>query len=162
MPIKELLRRYDYIAYAALIGRVCFALPIFLGSAFQPDVSRDGPHWQGQLIQVVKIAVLVLSTFVLAGMRARKSAAVITVILVVGSLMGQSFRFVDGPMLGGAMIIGYFGSGPYSLDRQLSRWVSAFFHVRYSDIIEWRATQSSKRPPKAQSSQKKMAGSTPT
>ena len=142
-----------------LVGRVCFTLPFFLGSAFQPDVSHDSPHWQGPLIQVARITVLVLSVFVLVGLRARKSAAVITVIVVVASLIGPSFRPVDGPMirqlqqslllpyaslLAGAMLIGYFGSGPYSLDRQLSRWVRAFFHVRYSDIIEWRASKSSK------------------
>ena len=128
-----------------VIGRVFFTLPFFLGTPLQYNISQTSPHWQIQLFHAAKIVLLLLSACVLLGLKARRSAAVITVILVVMSLICPSFRAFDEPMvlLGGAMMIGYFGSGPYSLDRQLAKWVGAWlgslFRIRYSDIIEWRA-----------------------
>jgi putative oxidoreductase len=136
-----------------LIGRVCFTLPFLFGSVFRPESPDGCAHWQLHLIQAFRLAVLLLSVCVLVGLRARRAAAIITVILIVGSLIDPPTRAVDGFMVrqlqqslllqysslvGGAMVIGYFGSGPYSLDRQLSRWVRAFFHIRYTDIIEHR------------------------
>ena len=140
-----------------VMGRVFFTLPFFLGTPLQYNISQTSPHWQIELFHVAKIGLLLLSVCVLSGLKSRGSAVIITVILIALSLTSPSFRAFEDPMarqlqqrqllqnailLGGAMMIGYFGSGPYSLDRQLAKWVGAwldsFFKVRYSDIIEWR------------------------
>lgn len=125
-----------------LIGRGLFALPFFLGSPFQYPVSPGSPPWQIPLVHAAKIILILLSGCVLSGLKARQSAAGIMMILFV---LGIGCPVQNVGLLGGAMMIGHYGSGPYSLDRPLAKWVGewldSFFRIRYSDINEWRAGQ---------------------
>ena len=128
--------------YIPLIGRIFFSL-IFLQTAFH--------HFSGQTInyaasQNVPLAsVLVPLSGVLAilgglsivlGYKARLGAWLIVLFLIPVTLMMHKFWTITDPMmrqmqmamfmknismLGGALLITWFGSGPLSLDRNVRR-----------------------------------------
>jgi len=123
-----------------LAGRVLFSL-IFLLSA-PHHFSAEGIGYAASknvpatsiLVPVSGILALAGSISIILGFKARLGAWLIILFLIPVTLMMHNFWTITDPMmrqmqmamfmknismLGGALIIAYFGSGPFSIDRKM-------------------------------------------
>jgi putative oxidoreductase len=125
------------IRYAAPLGRFCFSL-IFILSSFghftRPYINMAGAHGvpiPEVLVPLFGLIALVGGLSVLFGYRARLGALLLVLFLVPVTLamhafwsvgdatlaqMQQAMFMKNLSMLGGALLILYFGAGPYSMD----------------------------------------------
>ncbi|WP_306349753.1 DoxX family protein [Flavobacterium sp. '19STA2R22 D10 B1'] len=123
--------------YIPLIGRILFSL-IFMYSSivmFSSDyvyqAEIKGVPLAFILIPFAGILQLVGTLSILFGFMAKWGAWIVIIFLIPVSLIINSFWKIDDPMLhqlesltfmknmsiiGGALMIAYFGSGPYSID----------------------------------------------
>jgi putative oxidoreductase len=125
--------------YLVLIGRIFYTL-IFVLSAF-PHFSKTTIDYAGQngvpiagfLVPLSGVLLLVGGLSVLLGYKARWGAWLLIVFLVTVTLKMHNFWTVGDPisarieqimfmknlsMLGAALLIAYFGSGPLSLENR--------------------------------------------
>ena len=123
--------------YAALAGRQLFSIIFILGSAshFSPSgfayAAQHGVPWPGLLVPLSGIIALVGGLSVLLGYQTRLGAWLLVVFLVPVTLMMHNFWAMPDArtfdiekamflrnvtMLGGALLICYFGGGPLSVD----------------------------------------------
>ena len=128
--------------YAVLAGRQLFSLIFILASAdhFGPaavsSAARHGVPWPGLLVPVSGVIALVGGLSVLLGFQTRIGAGLLVIFLVPVTVMMHSFWASTDPlmyhleramflknvtMLGGALVIGYVGADPLSLDALLRR-----------------------------------------
>jgi putative oxidoreductase len=132
----------DSMRYAVAAGRLLYSA-IFLASPlshFSPQAigyaSQAGVPLAGLLVPLSGVLALVGGLSILLGYRARIGAWLIVLFLVPVTVTMHNFWAVTDPMmaqmqfamfmknvsmLGGALLIGYFGAGPLSLDARLSR-----------------------------------------
>jgi putative oxidoreductase len=125
--------------YIVPIGRTLFAL-IFIFSSFAHfsrmtiDYAADqGVPWAGLVVPVSGLLALLGGLSVLFGYRARLGAVFLILFLIPVTLIMHNFWDLTDPaaimvqrtmflknlsMLGGALLIFYFGSGPLSLDQR--------------------------------------------
>jgi putative oxidoreductase len=123
--------------YAVLAGRQLFSAIFIIASAqhFNPQtIQRAAAHgvpWPGVLVPLSGIIALLGGISVLLGFQTRFGAWLLVIFLVPVTLMMHNFWSVSDPialqiekamflknltMLGGALVISYFGAGPLSLD----------------------------------------------
>ncbi len=127
--------------YIALAGRALYAA-IFIAASFghfsQPTISyaaQQGVPLAALAVPLSGLISLAGGLSVLLGYRARIGAWLLVVFLVPVTLMLHAFWAVHDPaaaqmqevmfmknvaMLGGALVIAYFGAGPLSLDARMS------------------------------------------
>lgn len=123
-----------------LIGRILFSL-IFLMTVsfhFSKDAigyaASQGVPAAAFLVPASGIIATLGALSIILGFKARWGALLIVLFLVPVTFMMHNFWTISDPMqrqmqmsmfmknlsiLGGALIIAYFGSGPYSVDRRL-------------------------------------------
>ena len=122
---------------ALLVGRILYSLIFVLSSVneFRADtvafVAQAGVPLANVVVPIAGILALLGGLMVMLGFRARIGAWMLVVFLVPVTLIMHAFWRVRDPMmhlmqqiqfmknlslLGGALIIAYFGSGPLSLD----------------------------------------------
>jgi putative oxidoreductase len=130
--------------YVVLAGRVLYSA-IFLATFthFTPQYiaygAQQGVPAAGVLVPLSGVTALAGGLSVLLGYRARVGAWLLVLFLVPVTLMMHNFWAVHDPMmrqlqlamfmknlsmLGGALLISYFGAGPLSLDARLSKEVA--------------------------------------
>jgi putative oxidoreductase len=123
--------------YAALAGRQLFSIIFILASArhFSPEtITAAASHhvpFPGILVPISGVIALVGGLSVLLGYQTRLGAWLLVIFLVPVTLMMHNFWSVSDPtashfeeatfirnvtMLGGALLLSYFGAGPLSLD----------------------------------------------
>lgn len=124
--------------YVVLLGRVCYSL-IFIEATpghFSSNTIRyaaqHGVPFPQVVVPAAGILALIGGVSVLTGFRARIGAWLLVLFLVPVTLMMHNFWAVAAPaaaqmqkamflknvgLLGGALLIAYFGSGPASVDR---------------------------------------------
>ena len=124
--------------FIVLLGRILFSL-IFLMSCMHifssstvDQAASHGVPLAPIMVRIAGVLAVVGSISIILGYKARFGAWLIILFLVPVTLMMHNFWAVTDPMmrqtqqimflknismLGGAMLIAYFGSGPYSLDR---------------------------------------------
>lgn len=128
--------------YLALAGRVAYALIFVMAPSahFSPGTigyaAQHGVPLPGVLVPLSGIIALLGGLSVLLGYRARIGAWLLVLFLVPVTLTMHNFWSVKDPMmaqlqasiffknvsmLGGALLIAYFGSGPLSLDARDTR-----------------------------------------
>jgi len=128
--------------YAALAGRQLFSIIFIIASAghFSPEAmesaARHGVPMPEVLVPLSGIIALVGGLSVLLGFQTRIGAALLVIFLLPVTVMMHNFWTSTDPlthqieramflknvtMLGGALVIGYFGAGPLSLDALLNR-----------------------------------------
>jgi putative oxidoreductase len=138
-----------HVRYAALAGRQLFSIIFIVASAghFSPSTieyaARHGVLMPGLLVPLSGIIALTGGLSVLLGYRTRLGAWLLVIFLVPVTLVMHNFWAASDPaifqiekgmflrnvtMLGGALLISYFGAGPLSLD--------AFLHVRKESSYE--------------------------
>jgi putative oxidoreductase len=126
-----------YSNLASLFGRQLFSVVFILSSANhfnQPTIdyaARHGVPFAGVLVPLSGVLALVGGLSVLLGYRTRLGAWLLTLFLVPVTLVMHNFWAVSDAsafqieralflrnvaLLGGALLIGYFGGGPLSLD----------------------------------------------
>lgn len=124
------------------IGRALFASIFVLaaGSHFDPDVIRQaaahGVPFAGLLVPASGVLALLGGMSVLVGYRAKLGAALLAIFLVPVTFTMHAFWaasdaqaaqlqtvmfFKNLSLLGGTMLIAYFGAGPYSFDASHAR-----------------------------------------
>jgi putative oxidoreductase len=130
-------RTRDLTQYLVPLGRLLF-VAIFLLSSFGNFSSgaigyaaHHGVPWASFLVPLAGILALLGGLSVLLGVRARVGALLLVLFLVPVTLMMHRFWGVADPMtaqiqqvmfmknvsmLGGALLIMYFGAGPFSFD----------------------------------------------
>jgi putative oxidoreductase len=130
--------------YIPLIGRIFFSL-IFLQTAFRHFSGPAISYAASQNVPLASVLVPlsgVLATLgavsIILGYKARWGAWLIVLFLIPVTLMMHNFWAITDPMmkqmqmamfmknvsmLGGALLITWFGSGPLSLDRNVNRKV---------------------------------------
>ena len=127
--------------YAALAGRQLFSIIFIVASAahFRPATveyaAQHGVLLPGMLVPLSGIIALTGGLSVLLGYRTRLGAWLLVIFLVPVTLVMHNFWSVCDPiafqveralflrnitMLGGALLIGYFGPDPLSLDALLA------------------------------------------
>ena len=127
--------------YAALAGRQLFSIIFIVASAahFRPATveyaAQHGVLLPGVLVPLSGIIALAGGLSVLLGYRTRLGAWLLVIFLVPVTLVMHNFWTVSDPiafqveralflrnitMLGGALLIGYFGADPLSLDTLLA------------------------------------------
>ena len=132
--------------YAVLAGRQLFSLIFILASAehFGPaaiaSAAMHGVPWPDFLVPVSGLIALVGGLSVLLGFKTRIGAGLLVIFLVPVTVMMHNFWAATDPlthhieramflknvtMLGGALIISYFGAGPLSVDALVNRHRSA-------------------------------------
>jgi putative oxidoreductase len=126
--------------YLALLGRICFSAIFILSSFshFKDDktlayAARAGAPAVPLLVPLSGALILLGGLSVLLGYRARVGAWLIVLFLVPVTLIMHRFWGLPDPqaameqrinfmknlsMLGGALLIAYFGAGPLSLDER--------------------------------------------
>jgi len=130
----------DVVRYAVLAGRQLFSIIFIIASAghFKPQtIASAASHnvpWPEVLVPLSGVIALVGGLSVLLGYQTRIGAWLLVVFLVPVTLMMHNFWAVSDPataqiekamflknvtMLGGALIMSYFGAGPLSLDALL-------------------------------------------
>jgi putative oxidoreductase len=130
--------------YAVLAGRQLFSIIFIIASAghFSPDAiesaARHGVPLPDLLVPVSGVIALVGGLSVLLGFQTRIGAWLLVLFLVPVTVMMHNFWTSSDPlthqieramflknvtMLGGALVISYFGAGPLSLDALLNRGV---------------------------------------
>jgi putative oxidoreductase len=129
--------RRNLLRYAVPVGRLLYVL-IFLMSSlghFSPQVigyaAQQGVPMAGLLVPFSGLIALAGGLSILFGYRARIGAGLLVLFLVPVTLTMHRFWGVADPMmaqiqqamfmknlsmLGGALLIAYFGAGPFSLD----------------------------------------------
>jgi len=128
--------------YAVLAGRQLFSIIFIIASAghFSPDAiesaARHGVPLPDLLVPVSGVIALVGGLSVLLGFQTRIGAWLLVLFLVPVTAMMHNFWTSSDPlthqieramflknvtMLGGALVISYFGAGPLSLDALLNR-----------------------------------------
>ena len=128
--------------YAVLAGRQLFSIIFIIASAghFSPDAiesaARHGVPLADLLVPVSGVIALVGGLSVLLGFQTRIGAWLLVIFLVPVTVMMHNFWTSSDPlthqieramflknvtMLGGALLISYFGAGPLSLDALLNR-----------------------------------------
>src|SRR6266487_4330203 len=128
--------------YVVLAGRVFFAaifLMASLGHFSQQEIgyaAHQGVPMAGFLVPASGVLALVGGLSVLTGYRARIGAWMLVLFLVPVTITMHNFWAVKDPvmaqmhqamfmknlsMLGGALLISYFGAGPMSLDARAAR-----------------------------------------
>jgi putative oxidoreductase len=134
--------------YAVLAGRQLFSIIFIIASArhFNPEVieaaARHGVPMPEVLVPLSGLIALVGGLSVLLGFQTRIGAGLLMIFLVPVTVMMHNFWASTDPltqqieqamflknltMLGGALVISYFGAGPLSLDALLSHDKSAIF-----------------------------------
>ena len=135
-------RTRDFTQYLVPLGRLLF-VAIFLMAAFGNFSSatiayaaRQGVPWANVLVPLSGILALLGGLSVLFGVRARIGALLLVIFLVPVTLMMHRFwatsdvvtarmqmtMFMKNvSMLGGALLIMYFGAGPFSYDGRSTR-----------------------------------------
>lgn len=134
------------------IGRALFASIFVLaaGSHFVPDVIRQaadhGVPLARLLVPAAGVLALVGGMSVLVGYRARLGAALLALFLVPVTFTMHAFWaaadaqaaqlqtvmfFKNMSLLGGTMLIAYFGAGPHSFDASRARARSGAVAMRY-------------------------------
>ena len=136
-PLGERGHTVDAARYAVPVGRLLF-VAIFLMSGPMHFSGKMIEHAASQGVPLANIAVplsgiiaLLCGLSILLGYKARIGALLLIVFLVPVTLMMHQFWNVTDPMmsqmqmamfmknvsmLGGALMLTYFGSGPFSLD----------------------------------------------
>ena len=135
--------------YAALAGRQLFSIIFIVASAahFRPATveyaAQHGVLLPGVLVPLSGIIALAGGLSVLLGYRTRLGAWLLVIFLVPVTLVMHNFWTVSDPiafqveralflrnitMLGGALLIGYFGADPLSLDTLLAASRSPLTH----------------------------------
>jgi putative oxidoreductase len=128
--------------YAVLAGRQLFSIIFIIASAghFSPEAmesaARHGVPLPDLLVPVSGVIALVGGLSVLLGFQTRIGAGLLVIFLVPVTLLMHNFWAAADPlahqleramflknvtMLGGALVISYFGAGPLSLDALLNR-----------------------------------------
>jgi putative oxidoreductase len=128
--------------YAVLAGRQLFSVIFIIASAghFSPRTmeaaAAHGVPLPGLLVPLSGIIALVGGLSVLLGFQTRLGAWLLVIFLVPVTVMMHNFWSVSDPMtlqveramfmknvtmLGGALVISYFGAGPLSLDALISQ-----------------------------------------
>ena len=128
--------------YAVLAGRQLFSIVFIIASAghFSPEAiesaARHGVPLPDFLVPVSGVIALVGGLSVLLGFQTRIGAWLLVIFLVPVTVMMHNFWSSTDPlthqieramflknltMLGGALVISYFGAGPLSLDALLNR-----------------------------------------
>ena len=128
--------------YAVLAGRQLFSIIFIIASAahFGPEAvesaARHGVPLPDLLVPVSGVIALVGGLSVLLGFQARIGAGLLVIFLVPVTVMMHNFWASTDPlthqieqamflknltMIGGALVISYFGAGPLSLDALLNR-----------------------------------------
>ena len=123
--------------YAALAGRLLFSVIFIISSAghFSPETidfaARHGVPMAGLLVPLSGVLALMGGLSVLVGFRTRLGAALLVTFLVPVTfemhtfwtapdattfLIEKAMFMKNLSMVGGALIISYFGAGPLSLD----------------------------------------------
>jgi putative oxidoreductase len=126
--------------YAVLAGRQLFSAIFIIASArhFSPQTidaaAAHGVPLPGLIVPLSGIIALLGGLSVLLGFQTRLGAALLVIFLVPVTLVMHNFWSVSDPMarqvetanfmknvtmLGGALVISYFGAGPLSLDALL-------------------------------------------
>jgi putative oxidoreductase len=123
--------------YAVLTGRLLFSVIFIMASAghFSPETidyaAREGVPMAGLLVPFSGVLALMGGLSVLVGFQTRLGAALLVIFLIPVTF--EIHRFWTAPdatsfliekamfmknlsMLGGALIISYFGAGPLSMD----------------------------------------------
>jgi putative oxidoreductase len=132
--------------YAVLAGRQLFSIIFIIASAghFSPAAIESAAHHgvplPDLLAPVSGVIALVGGLSVLLGLQTRIGAGLLVIFLVPVTLMMHNFWASADPithqieramflknvtMLGGALIISYFGAGPLSVDALVNRHRSA-------------------------------------
>jgi len=140
--------------YAVLAGRQLFSIIFIIASArhFSPEViesaARHSVPIPEVLVPLSGMIALVGGLSVLLGFQTRIGAGLLVIFLVPVTVMMHNFWASTDPvthqieqamflknitMLGGALIISYFGAGPLSLDGQLNRDRGVINHMKPSD-----------------------------
>lgn len=141
-PSDSIERPRDFTQYLVPLGRFLF-VAIFLLAAFghfsAPTIAyaaSQGVPLANVLVPLAGVLALVGGLSVLFGVRARIGALLLVLFLVPVTLMMHRFWAVPDPMmarmqqamfmknvsmLGGALLIMYFGAGPFSLDSRTRR-----------------------------------------
>jgi putative oxidoreductase len=129
-----------------LIGRILFSL-IFLQTAFNHFSGKGISYATSQnvplpslLVPVSGVLAIIGAASIVLGYKARLGAWLIVLFLVPVTLMMHNFWTITDPMmrqmqmamfmknismLGGALLITYFGSGPLSIDAQKQEGIEA-------------------------------------
>ncbi|HYT83718.1 MAG TPA: DoxX family protein [Gemmatimonadales bacterium] len=130
--------------YVVLAGRVLYsAIFLMTFGHFTPQYiaygAQQGVPAAGLLVPLSGVIALAGGLSVLLGYRARIGAWLLVLFLVPVTVMLHNFWAVQDPMmrqlqvamfmknlsmLGGALLISYFGAGPLSLDARLSKEVA--------------------------------------
>ena len=137
---RPIAHERSVVKYAGLAGRQLFSIIFIVASAghFKPQtIASAASHavpWPEILVPVSGVIALVGGLSVLLGYQTRIGAWLLVVFLVPVTLMMHNFWAVSDPvtaqiekamflknvtMLGGALVISYFGAGPLSLDALL-------------------------------------------
>jgi putative oxidoreductase len=132
----------ESLRFLAPVGRALFAL-IFIVAAFGHFSSGEVAYAEHAGVPLARIAVpgsgvlsLIGGLSVLLGYRTRIGAWIIVVFLIPVTVMMHNFWAMSDPMmvqmqlamflknvsmLGGALLLAYFGAGPFSLDARHGR-----------------------------------------
>ena len=131
-----------HMKYALLAGRQLFSVIFIIASAghFSPRTieaaTAHGVPLPGLLVPLSGIIALVGGLSVLLGFQTRLGAWLLVIFLVPVTVMMHNFWSVSDPMalqiekamflknvtmLGGALLISYFGAGPLSVDALMSQ-----------------------------------------
>jgi putative oxidoreductase len=138
----RLVRTRDFTRYLVPLGRLLFVAIFLLSSLgnFSPGViayaAHQGVPWAHVLVPLAGILALLGGLSILFGVRARVGALLLVVFLVPVTLIMHRYWGVADPgvarlqqimflknlsMLGGALLIMYFGAGPFSFDEPSER-----------------------------------------
>ena len=130
-------RTHDYTRYLVPFGRLLFSLAFLLAASehFSKGTiafaAHHGVPFAGVLVPLAGLMLIVGGLSVLLGFRARIGALLLVLFLVPVTITMHDFWAVKEPMmhqmqqvmflknlsmLGGALLIMYFGAGPISLD----------------------------------------------
>jgi putative oxidoreductase len=137
----EFIAEEAYVRYTALAGRQLFSIIFIVASArhFSPSTigyaAQHGVPMPGLLVPLSGIIALAGGLSVLLGYQTRLGALLLVIFLVPVTLVMHNFWAASDPvvfqvekgmflrnvtMLGGALLISYFGAGPLSLDAFLN------------------------------------------
>ncbi len=126
----------------ALLGRILYSAIFILSSFghFMPSTiefaASHGVPYANVLVPLSGIIALLGGLSILLGFKARYGAWLIVIFLIPVTAMIHQFWTIEDPMaakmqmamfmknlsmLGGALLIAYFGSGPLSLDKKVEK-----------------------------------------
>jgi putative oxidoreductase len=147
-----------HVRYAALAGRQLFSIIFIVASAghFSPSTidyaAQHGVLMPGLLVPLSGIIALTGGLSVLLGYQTRLGAWLLVVFLVPVTLVMHNFWAASDPMvfqvekgmflrnvtmLGGALVISYFGAGPLSLDAFLNVRRESSYESSYETRVVW-------------------------